>query len=83
MSVGAGQSLKRGRIVATMDGNRKEAPDRTQVFRCWIEVREMSSGSVRILPLTAATRIHIPRKKSEEQRPSEEILRLKDDRGYA
>jgi hypothetical protein len=29
--------------------------------------------------LTAATRIHIPRKRSEEQRPSEEILELKDD----
>lgn len=66
-------------MVPTVDGNNKEAPDRTQVFRCWIEVREVSSGWVRTLPLTAATRIHIPRRKSEEQRPSEEILQLKDD----
>jgi hypothetical protein len=62
-----------------MDGNRNEAPDRNQVFRYWIEVREVSSGSVRALPLTAATRIHIPRKRSGKQRPSEEILELKDD----
>lgn len=68
-----------GQIVPTADGNDKDAAHRNQVFRCWIEVREVSSGSVRNLPLTAATRIHIPRKKSEEQRPSEEILLLKDD----
>jgi hypothetical protein len=64
--------------MPTEERNDKDARDRSRVFRYWIEVREVSNGSTRTLPLSAATRIHIPRRKSEEQRPREEILQLKD-----
>jgi hypothetical protein len=49
-----------------------------QVFRCWVEVREQASGSVRHLPINGVTKIYIPRTKKEAQKPNEEILQLKD-----
>jgi len=53
-------------------------PDSEQVFRYWVEVLELKNGLVRNLPLKAIAKIHIPRKKSEPQRPREEILQLTD-----
>ncbi len=58
--------------------NDKEVPGGEQVFRYWVEVLELKNGLVRNLPLTAIAKIHIPRKKSEPQRPREEILQLTD-----
>src|SRR3984885_126428 len=55
-----------------------ELPDSEQIFRYWVEVRDLTNGSVLNLPLSAVARIHIPRKKNEAQRPREEILRLQD-----
>jgi hypothetical protein len=55
-----------------------ELENREQIFRYWVEVRDLTNGSVLNLPLSAVARIHIPRKKNEAQRPSEEILRLQD-----
>ena len=54
-----------------MSGNEK-------IFRYWVEVRDLTNGSVRNLPLIAIAKIHIPRSKKEAQRPTEEILQLKD-----
>jgi hypothetical protein len=48
-----------------------ELPDAEQIFRYWVEVRDLTNGSVSNLPLSAFARIHIPRKKKE-------ILRLQD-----
>lgn len=53
-------------------------PENRRIFRYWVEVREVTDGSVRNLPLTAIAKIHIPRRKKEAQRPTEEILQLKD-----
>jgi hypothetical protein len=58
--------------------NGKESPASQQVFRYWVEVRELANGSARNLPLNGVTKIHIPRAKKEAQTPNEEILQLKD-----
>lgn len=58
--------------------NAKELPQNKKIFRYWVEVCELTNGSVRNLPLTAVAKIHIPRGKKEAQRPTEEILQLKD-----
>lgn len=57
---------------------RAELPDGEQIFRYWVEVRDLTNGSVLNLPLSAVARIHIPRKKNEAQKPKEEILHLQD-----
>jgi hypothetical protein len=59
-----------------------ERQEDEQVFRYWVEVRDLANGSVRNLPLSAVARIHIPRKKNEAQRPREEILRLQDGEAF-
>src|SRR6185437_12083249 len=56
---------------------RKEGDRR--VFRYWVELRELASGSVRTLPLTAVVKICLARrKKNEPPVPNEEVLHLKD-----
>jgi hypothetical protein len=56
----------------------KELQDNEQIFRYWVEIRELVNGSVRIRPLSAVARIHIPRRRNEPQRPREDVLQLKD-----
>jgi hypothetical protein len=58
--------------------NGKKSPESQQVFRYWVEVRELANGSARNLPLNGVTKVHIPRTKKETQKPNEEILQLKD-----
>ncbi len=72
-----GQSW-RGTRLQTESMNSKELPENKRIFRYWVEVRDLTNGSVRNLPLTAVAKIHIPRSKKEGQRPTEEILQLKD-----
>ena len=62
----------------TTEKRRTELPDGEEIFRYWVEVRDLTNGSVLSLPLSAVARIHIPRKKNDAQRPKEEILRLQD-----
>jgi len=51
-----------------------------QILRYWVEIRELASGSVRTLPLTAVVRICLAkRKKNEAPIPNEELLHLKDE----
>lgn len=51
-----------------------------QVLRYWVEVRELASGSVRKLPLTAVRLVCLKRgKKNEPPLPEKELLRLQDD----
>jgi hypothetical protein len=51
-----------------------------QIFRYWIEIRDLASGVVRTLPLTAVMRISLARrKKNEPPIPNEELLQLKDE----
>jgi hypothetical protein len=58
--------------------NGKELSDNKKIFRYWVEVRDLTNGSARKLPLIAIAKIHIPRSKKETQRPTEEVLQLKD-----
>jgi len=51
-----------------------------KILRYWVEVRELASGSVRKLPLTAVRLIRLKRgKKNEPPLPDRELLRLQDD----
>jgi hypothetical protein len=51
-----------------------------QIFRYWVEVRDLKSGSVRKLPLTTWKVICLKRgKKNEPALPDRELLRLEDD----
>lgn len=51
-----------------------------RILRYWVEVRELASGSVRKLPLTAVRLVCLKReKKNEPLLPDREVLRLQDD----
>jgi hypothetical protein len=51
-----------------------------QILRYWVEVRELASGSVRKLPLTAIRMVCLKTAKKNEPRPPDrEMLRLQDD----
>lgn len=51
-----------------------------QIFRYWVEVRELATGTVRKLPLTAAKVICLKTgTKNEPLPPDRELLQLKDD----
>lgn len=50
-----------------------------RIFCYWVEVRELASGSVRKLPLSAVKLICLKRgKKNEPPLPDRELLRLQD-----
>jgi hypothetical protein len=49
-----------------------------EVYRCWIELRDVSTGSVREIALQGVRRVHIPTRKQAERLPDQEILRLED-----
>jgi predicted DNA-binding transcriptional regulator YafY len=51
---------------------------REQIFRYWVELRDLQSGSTRNLPLDAIARIRIPKKRNETPTAREEFLQLKD-----
>jgi hypothetical protein len=56
----------------------KELSDK-KILRYWVEVRELASGSVRVLPLSAVRLICLKRgKKNEPLTPDRELLRLQD-----
>jgi hypothetical protein len=51
-----------------------------RIFRCWVEIRELATGSVRKLPLTAVRMVCLKMgKKNEPLPPDREVLRLQDD----
>jgi hypothetical protein len=51
-----------------------------RIFRYWVEVRELASGSVRKLPLTGMRLVCLARgKRNEPPVPDKELLRLTDD----
>jgi len=50
-----------------------------QILRYWVEIRELTSGSVRTFPLTAMRKISLARGKKNEPPPlSKDVLHLKD-----
>lgn len=51
-----------------------------KILRYWVEVRELATGSVRKLPLTAVRLVCLKRgRKDEPPIPDRELLQLKDD----
>jgi hypothetical protein len=56
----------------------KDIPKDKQIFRYWVEVRELRTGSVRELPLIGVRKIYIPRNKNDAGIPDEDVLELKD-----
>jgi hypothetical protein len=55
-----------------------EFTETKRIFRHWVEIRDLKSGSVRQLSLSAVAKIHIPRRRNEPQRPTEEFLEVVD-----
>jgi hypothetical protein len=52
-----------------------------QILRYWVEVRDLASGSVGKLPLTAVRLVCLKTgKKNEPPLPDREVLRLQDDK---
>jgi hypothetical protein len=50
-----------------------------KILRYWVEIRDLKSGSVRELPLTAVRLVCLKRgKKNERPLPDRELLRLQD-----
>jgi hypothetical protein len=49
-----------------------------EIFRYWVEIRDLREDSTRQLSLKALTRIHIPTRKGEVQQPNEQILSVED-----
>lgn len=57
----------------------KKTSEDKHIFRYWVEIRELASGSVRKLPLTAVLKICLARhKKNQRPVPNEELLHLQD-----
>lgn len=51
-----------------------------KIYQYWVEIREIATGSVRKLPLTAWRVVCLKRgKKNEPRLPDKELLRLEDD----
>ena len=55
-----------------------EVPSERQIFRYWIEIRELNAGSTRELPLGEITIIHLPMKKNQPRMPDQHVLKLED-----
>ena len=49
-----------------------------EVFRYWVEIRDLQAGTVRELPLKVMQRIHIPTKRNLVPRPSQQVLQVSD-----
>jgi hypothetical protein len=52
----------------TKSANGKVLSDNKRIFQYWVELRDLTNGSIRNLPLTAIAKIHIPRSKKEGTR---------------
>jgi hypothetical protein len=52
--------------------------DREQMYRYWVELRDLKAGSSRNLPLRTVIRVHIPTKKNEKKSAREERVQLQD-----
>jgi hypothetical protein len=64
-----------------MRATKKTSGD-NRILRYWVEIRELASGSVRKLPLTAVLKICLSRrKKNQPPLPNEELLHLRDGNG--
>jgi hypothetical protein len=58
---------------------KRDLPESKRIYRFWVELRDLRDGSTRDLPLSAVRRIHLLRKKGEQQQPNQQVLRLQDD----
>ncbi len=58
---------------------KKDLPESKRIYRHWVELRDLRDGSTRNLPLSAVTRIRLPRKKGDRQEPDQHVLQLQDN----
>lgn len=60
--------------------SRATPPQTKHIFRYWVEIRELATGTVRKLPLTTMRAVCLKRyKKNETPVPDREFLQIKDD----
>jgi hypothetical protein len=52
--------------------------DASKIFRYCVEIRSLTSGEVRSLPLRGSRLLHLQRRKAIPRRPDVELLRLTD-----
>jgi hypothetical protein len=57
----------------------KDVPEKDRILRYRVEVLELKTGSVRVLPLVGMVRVSLAKLKNEAERPREEYLLLQDD----
>ena len=50
-----------------------------RIYRYWVELRNRSDGSVRVMPLGGIKRIHLAPGKGEVRRPDEVVLQVQDE----
>jgi hypothetical protein len=60
---------------------RKDLPKSQQIFRYWVELRDLRDDSVQNLPLKEVVRIHIPTKKNPPQLPNAHVIQVDDVMG--
>ena len=60
-------------------GGIDDLPESRQIYRYWVEIRDVHDGATRKLPLSAMTRIHLCGRKKGPPRANEEFLELKDE----
>jgi hypothetical protein len=57
----------------------RDRPESERLYRYWVELRDLSDGSARILPLHAMKIVYLGGKKGSPPKPDEQVLRLEDD----
>ena len=56
----------------------KVTPAEKQIFRYWVELRDLRDGSVRVMPLTCVTKIFLRTRKGDAIQPNQLELRVED-----
>ena len=56
-----------------------DLPESQRVYRYWVELRNRSDGSVRVMPLGGIKRIHLVSGKGAAQLPDEQVLQVRDE----
>jgi hypothetical protein len=56
----------------------RDLPESAQMFRYFVDLRDLRDGSARAVPLRTEVKFHIPTRKNERPGPSEEVLQTQD-----
>lgn len=57
---------------------RKDLPESAQMFRYFVDVRDLRDDSTRTLPVRTVIKLRIPTKKNDPPGPREEVVQIED-----